>query len=115
MRQAPIALSRGAVIAALVIVVALVASGIGGAWLTIASGGGSLTALAAAQQGGAAAPAPRSIEGLYQTLIERDDTTATLRRTDRRRLGTYGWVDRSRGVVHIPIARAMQLVAGEER
>ncbi len=27
------------------------------------------------------------------------------------RLGSYGWVDRRAGVVHIPIERAMQLVA----
>jgi hypothetical protein len=27
-------------------------------------------------------------------------------------LATYGWVDRASGVVHIPIARAMDLMAG---
>jgi hypothetical protein len=115
MRQAPFVFSRGAVMTALSIVVALVVFGVGGAWLTIVSSGGSLTALAAAQQGGAAVPPPRSIEGIYQTLIERDETTATLRRDDQRRLTSYGWVDQSRGVVHIPIARAMQLVAEEGR
>ena len=30
---------------------------------------------------------------------------------ERRRLETYGWMDRSSGAVHIPIERAMQLVA----
>jgi hypothetical protein len=29
----------------------------------------------------------------------------------RERLGTYGWVDRGAGVAHIPIERAMTLVA----
>ncbi len=31
------------------------------------------------------------------------------------RLGSYGWVDRRAGVVHVPIERAMQLVAGGVR
>jgi hypothetical protein len=113
MRQDPIAFSRRAVVTAVSIVVALVVFGAGGAWLTIAAGGGSLSALAAAQQGGAAVPPPHDIEGIYQTLIERDETTANLRRDDERRLTSYGWIDRSQGVVHIPIARAMQLVAEE--
>ena len=30
---------------------------------------------------------------------------------ERRRLESYGWMDRSSGAVHIPIERAMQLVA----
>lgn len=30
---------------------------------------------------------------------------------ERRRLDTYGWMDKSSGAVHIPIERAMQLVA----
>lgn len=30
---------------------------------------------------------------------------------ERRRLETYGWMDRSSGAVHIPIERAMELVA----
>jgi hypothetical protein len=29
---------------------------------------------------------------------------------ERRKLSTYGWVDRSRGVVRIPIERAMELI-----
>jgi hypothetical protein len=31
----------------------------------------------------------------------------------RRHLGGYGWTDRAHGLVHIPIERAMALVAGE--
>ena len=113
MPQDSIAFSRGAVVAAVSIVAALVVLGIGGAWLTIAAAGGSLSALAAEQQGGAAVPPPRDIEGIYQTLIDRDETTANLRRADERRLASYGWIDRAQGVVHIPIARAMQIVAEE--
>ncbi|HEU4700091.1 MAG TPA: hypothetical protein VFS40_12990 [Gemmatimonadales bacterium] len=33
----------------------------------------------------------------------------------RQTLEGYSWVDRSRGVVRIPIARAMELVAAEQR
>ncbi|HEY9857504.1 MAG TPA: hypothetical protein V6D05_17300 [Stenomitos sp.] len=29
---------------------------------------------------------------------------------EEQRLGSYGWVDRSRGVVHIPVQRAMDLL-----
>ncbi len=115
MHQAPIVFSRGAVVTAVSIVIALVVFGIGGAWLTIGASGQSLATIAASQQGGAAVPPPRDIEGLYQTLIERDETTATLRRDDQRRLTSYGWIDRSQGVVHIPIKRAMELIAEEER
>jgi hypothetical protein len=31
----------------------------------------------------------------------------------RQRLSSYGWVDRARGQVHIPIERAMQIVVEE--
>jgi hypothetical protein len=50
-----------------------------------------------------AAPEPR-----LQTAPQ-DDLRA-LRREEDERLGSYGWVDRRRGVVHVPIERAMELV-----
>lgn len=34
-----------------------------------------------------------------------------LRQTSAARLESYGWVDRERGIVHIPIERAMELAA----
>jgi hypothetical protein len=34
---------------------------------------------------------------------------AALRRAEAERLGSYGWVDRERGVARIPIERAMEL------
>lgn len=34
-----------------------------------------------------------------------------MRALEQQQLGHYGWVDRGRGVVHIPIARAMELLA----
>jgi hypothetical protein len=36
---------------------------------------------------------------------------ANLRATEQARLGSYGWVDQQAGVVHIPIERAMALIA----
>ena len=35
------------------------------------------------------------------------------RERERKRLSTYGWIDRANGVVQIPIERAMELVARE--
>jgi hypothetical protein len=34
-----------------------------------------------------------------------------LRAAEDARLGSYGWVDRAAGIVHIPIERAMELIA----
>lgn len=52
------------------------------------------------------APAPRLQERPYLDLREN-------RAREDRILSTYGWVDKSRGVVRIPIALAMRLVAEE--
>jgi hypothetical protein len=45
-------------------------------------------------------------ENLYQQLRD-------LRRGEDGALGGYGWVDRTQGVVHIPIDRAIELVAAK--
>lgn len=115
MRQDPIALSRGAVVTAMLIVVALVVFGISATAVTLRRGGQPLSGSGASPQPDAAASAPQTIEGLSQTLIDHDDTTATQRQDDERRLASYGWVDRSKGVIRIPITRAMELVAEEQR
>jgi hypothetical protein len=39
-----------------------------------------------------------------------DERGRTLAGVERAELGTYGWVDRERGVARIPISRAMDLV-----
>lgn len=36
-----------------------------------------------------------------------------LRESERRRLGSYGWVDRARGVVHVPIDVAIDQLLGD--
>ena len=48
-------------------------------------------------------PAPR-----LETVPRAD--LAALRASEDTRLGSYGWVDRDAGVVHIPVERAMTLV-----
>lgn len=35
-----------------------------------------------------------------------------LRAKEKKQLDSYGWVDQTNGVVHIPIERAMELIAG---
>jgi hypothetical protein len=56
-------------------------------------------------------PEPR-----LQPLIELHDTTPAqdwelMKAQNQQTLGSYGWVDRDKGVARIPIDRAMQLVA----
>lgn len=61
-------------------------------------------------------PVPQEIGQSKIGLVEQQlFETATRGRKDqearRERLGSYGWVDRERGVVRLPIDRAMELTA----
>ena len=60
------------------------------------------------------ADAPVRIGLLYQSQIPAKSTRDELARA-RENLASYGWVDRERGVVRIPIDRAMELRAREGR
>ncbi len=62
-----------------------------------------------------AATAPREgpPEPRLQTTPAED--LAQVRAAEETVLDGYGWEDRAAGVVHIPIARAMALVAGEAK
>ena len=40
---------------------------------------------------------------------------ASIRKTENETLNSYGWVDREKGMVRIPISRAMEIVAAEEK
>jgi hypothetical protein len=44
-----------------------------------------------------------------QQLFENANRAQALKEQQERRLHSYGWVDRSKGVAHIPIERAMDL------
>jgi hypothetical protein len=56
----------------------------------------------------------RRIENTFpQPLLETDERNELndFRRQEEEQLNSYGWIDQKVGVVHIPIERAMQLVA----
>lgn len=95
-QQEPDRVPRGLVrVAALVVVVGIVAS-IGA---TLLIGRGSLGEVVRVET-----RAPANIETIPFGL----ETEAELRiRLARQRLARYGWVDRQRGIVHIPIEHAI--------
>ncbi len=50
-----------------------------------------------------------------QRLFEHSNMGPAWREAAHQRLDSVGWVDRQKGIVHIPIARAMELVEKGER
>jgi len=52
---------------------------------------------------------------LEQTLFERQRRAELLREQQRQQLHSYGWVSRQPPLIHIPIERAMELVAQGKR
>lgn len=112
MRQAPFVFSTGAFLSAVIIIVSLIVIGIG-ATLVTAHEEGSYASVVGPGDRAENAVRPHEILGIYQSLIEEDTTTEHERQRDLKRLSSYGWVNESRGIVHIPIDRAMQLVAKE--
>jgi hypothetical protein len=61
-------------------------------------------------------PIPREVGSskiamVEQQLFDRSRRGSLDRAAREERLRAYGWVDRTKGVVHLPIDRAMQLVA----
>lgn len=65
-------------------------------------------------ESGAPRTAPREIGIVDQTQIRRERLGRTLTREKRQRLESFGWIDRERGIVHIPIERAFDIIVGEE-
>lgn len=57
--------------------------------------------------------APPTLGIIEQTLIEHEARGVQQRRLEEERLHQYGWVDRARGVAHIPIDKAMDLFVAE--
>ena len=55
------------------------------------------------------------VSGIEQTLIELRDHGGELAAEQRARLGSWGWVDKERRMVRIPIDKAMEIVAGEAK
>jgi hypothetical protein len=54
-------------------------------------------------------PAPIS----QNRVGERKKALAEIRNTEAESLNTYGWVDQSKGIVRLPISRAMELILQE--
>jgi hypothetical protein len=54
---------------------------------------------------------PPPIAGGVQLQPDPAQDVAAFRAEKRRLLSTYGWVDHAHGIAHIPIERAMDLVA----
>lgn len=62
-----------------------------------------------------AAAGQRKVGIVEQQLFENANRAQALREQQQRRLRSAGWVDRERGLVHLPVDRAMELVARGER
>ncbi len=48
---------------------------------------------------------------VYQRPFEKENIAAARNAEARKRLESAGWVDRERGVVHVPIDQAMEIIA----
>jgi hypothetical protein len=58
-------------------------------------------------------PAPRGDTYEETRAKKRIDMLKTARDSDAKELGTYGWIDQNKGVVRVPINRAMQIAVAE--
>jgi len=58
-------------------------------------------------------PAPRGSDYEETRAKKRVDNLKTSRDEATRALTTYGWIDKNKGVAHIPIERAMKLTVAE--
>lgn len=67
---------------------------------------------------GGPAPAPtetgkRQVGMVNQWLFELQTEATNKREEQLKRLNSYGWVDRDKQIIHIPIGRAMEQMAAE--
>jgi hypothetical protein len=58
-------------------------------------------------------PAPRGADYEHKRANAREEKLKTLRQADAKELTTYGWIDKNKGVVRLPIERAMELTVAE--
>src|SRR5215469_8680074 len=58
-------------------------------------------------------PLPRGSDFEETRAKKRVENLKTLREEADKTLTTYGWVDKNKGVAHIPITRAMELTVAE--
>ena len=57
----------------------------------------------------------RKIGMVEQQLFENADRARTLQAQKEAHLRSYGWVDRQKGIVHVPVDQAVDRVLGGER
>lgn len=50
-----------------------------------------------------------SVNGIQQRTFDKTPVATELKAAQLQKLASYGWVDRDRGVVHLPIERAIDL------
>lgn len=60
-------------------------------------------------------PAPHEVSGVREELFAAPHARPSLPAQQRAELDSFGWVDRARRVVHIPIERAIDLAAARAR
>jgi hypothetical protein len=60
---------------------------------------------------------PRDLDKIPQPRLQESEPVdlAKLRRAEDSLLNSYGWVDREKGIVHIPIDEAMRRLAGSSK
>src|ERR1700756_3857444 len=58
-------------------------------------------------------PSPRGSDYEEMRAKKRMENLKTLREDAEKALNTYAWIDKNKGVVHIPISRAMELTTAE--
>jgi hypothetical protein len=58
-------------------------------------------------------PAPRGDDYEQKRAKAREEKLKKLREEDAKALNTYGWIDKNKGVVRLPIERAMELTLAE--
>jgi hypothetical protein len=58
-------------------------------------------------------PTPRGADFEQKRANAREEKLKTLRQAAAKELTTYGWIDKNKGVVRLPIERAMELTVAE--
>ncbi len=58
-------------------------------------------------------PSPRGDDYEQKRAKAREEKLKTLHEEETKALGTYGWIDKTKGVARLPIERAMQLTVAE--
>jgi len=54
---------------------------------------------------------PNEPNPLLQSNVTTKKDIADLRALEERKLNTYGWVDKQKGIVHIPVEKAIEMTA----